>query len=93
MNKTIKVVSHDKNGSPVFADSIVKSSAVNEYFIPTKENDVYGDWFMGDFYPLEGKLIEVVKDHATMSDLKEMMRNSTDNTAIFNVKGDFNGAK
>ena len=88
-----KIIGHDRDGNPIFADSIVNSPAVNEYFIPTKENGVYGDWFMGDFYPLERELVVVIKEHATMNDLKEMMRNSTDNTAIFNVRGGFNGTK
>lgn len=47
MAKSNLQISHDKNGRKVFIDSIVKDTEANEYFIPVRRKNQYGDNFMG----------------------------------------------
>lgn len=88
------VISHDQYGSKVYSDSIVYDGVANEYFIPVKRGNQYGDEFMHEFYPLEPKHISVLKKHATVDDLKTLMqKSSSDTSALFNVSGDFDAKK
>lgn len=82
-------ISHDKNGRKVFSDSIVYDQVANEYFIPVKVDGLWGDEFLGDFYPLDPSSIVLIKRHATMKDLYKMMNDSKDGS-VYNVNGDFN---
>lgn len=88
MKKTSKkapVISHDCNGRKIYADSIVKDTEANEYFIPVKKNGQYVDYFMGDAYALIPKKLILIKAHATRDDLKELMQKSKDTNAVFNL--------
>ena len=51
---------------------------------------IYGDGFLGDFYLLEPKKLIVIKSHASMDDLKKMMKKDKNSSAVFNVRGNFN---
>ncbi len=85
MAKSKLQISHDKNGRKVFIDSIVKDTEANEYFIPVRRKNQYGDNFMGDFYPLEPHKLLLVKPHATLLDLKKMMQERKDEDVVYNV--------
>ena len=85
-----KWISFDKNGKSIYADSIVHDEEAYEYFIPTEKNGLYGDEFLGDFYLLEPKKLTVIRSHASMDDLKRMMKKDKNSGAVYNVGGNFN---
>ena len=69
-----KRISFDKNGKSIYADSIVHDEEADEYFISTEKNGLYGDEVLRDFYLLEPKKLTVIRSHASMDDLKRMMK-------------------
>lgn len=85
-----KRISFDRNGKSIYANSIVHDTEADEYFIPVEKNGIYGDEFLGDFYLLEPKKLIVIKSHASMDDLKKMMKKDKNSSAVFNVRGNFN---
>ena len=85
-----KRISFDRNGKSIYADSIVYDEEADEYFIPVEKNGIYGDKFLGDFYLLEPKKLTVIKSHASMDDLKRMMKKDKNSGAVYNVGGNFN---
>lgn len=86
-NKT--PISHDKYGSKVYSDSIIHDEIMDEYFIPVEQRGVWGDYFLGDFYPLDPQNLKVAERHGTMKDLQKMMQEDTAGS-VYNVKGDLN---
>lgn len=85
-----KRISFDRNGKSIYANSIVHDTEADEYFIPVEKNGIYGDEFLGDFYLLEPKKLIVIKSHASMDNLKKMMKKDKNSSAVFNVRGNFN---
>ena len=85
-----KRISFDKNGKSIYADSIVHDEEADEYFISTEKNGLYGDEFLGDFYLLEPKKLTVIRSHASMDDLKRMMKKDKNSGAVYNIGGNFN---
>lgn len=85
-----KRISFDRNGKSIYADSIVHDTEADEYFIPVEKNSIYGDEFGGDFYLLEPKKLIVIKSHASMDDLKRMMKKDKNSGAVYNIGGNFN---
>lgn len=85
-----KRISFDKNGKSIYSDSIVHDEEADEYFIPTEKNGLYGDEFLRDFYLLEPKKLTVIRSHASMNDLKRMMKKDKNSGAVYNVGDNFN---
>ena len=85
-----KRISFDKNGKSIYADSIVHDEEADEYFIPTEKNGLYGDEVLRDFYLLEPKKLTVIRFHASMNDLKRMMKKDKNSGAVYNVGDNFN---
>ena len=85
-----KRISFDRNGKSIYADSIVHDEEADEYFIPTEKNGLYGDEVLRDFYLLEPKKLTVIRSHASMDDLKRMMKKDKNSGAVYNVGGNFN---
>ena len=85
-----KRISFDKNGKSIYADSIVHDEEADEYFIPTEKNGLYGDEVLRDFYLLEPKKLTVIRSHASMNDLKRMMKKDKNSGAVYNVGDNFN---
>ena len=54
------------------------------------KNGLYGDEFLGDFYLLEPKKLTVIRSHASMDDLKRMMKKDKNSGAVYNIGGNFN---
>lgn len=71
-----KRISFDRNGKSIYADSIV--------------HDEEADKFLRDFYLLEPKKLTVIRSHASMDDLKRMMKKDKNSGAVYNVGGNFN---
>ena len=88
MSSKANPIIHDKNGRKVFADSIVIDTVAAELFIPVKCGNEWGDEFLGDFYRLDPASIKLVQSHATMEDLRKLMRSGKYSGMRFNVKGD-----
>lgn len=85
-----KRISFDRNGKSIYADSIVHDEEADEYFIPTEKNGLYGDEVLRDFYLLEPKKLTVIRSHASMDDLKRMMKKDKNSGSVYNVGGNFN---
>lgn len=85
-----KRISFDRNGKSIYADSIVHDEEADEYFIPTEKNGLYGDEVLRDFYLLKPKKLTVIRSHASMDDLKRMMKKDKNSGAVYNVGGNFN---
>lgn len=90
MSNKKKRISFDRNGKSIYADSIVHDEEADEYFIPTEKNGLYGDEVLRDFYLLEPKKLTVIRSHASMDDLKRMMKKDKNSGAVYNVGGNFN---
>ena len=85
-----KRISFDRNGKSIYADSIVYDKEAYEYFIPVEKNGLYGDEFLGDFYLLEPKKLTVIRSHASIDDLKRIMKKDKNSGAVYNIGGNFN---
>lgn len=88
-NKT--AIFHDKNGCKIYPDSLVYDEVANEYFFPYRKNGVWGDDFLGDFFPLEAPQLILQKKHAGIDDMKLLMKQSKDLDVVFNTKGFIDG--
>lgn len=82
-----KAIFHDKNGRKIYPDSLLYDEIANEYFFPVKRNGIWGDDFLGDFYPLKVSQLILQKKHASMDDMKL----PNESGAIFNTRGKLNG--
>lgn len=86
-----KAIFHDKNGRKIYPDSLLYDEIANEYFFPYRKNGVWGDDFLGDFYPLKASQLILQKKHASMDDMKLLMKLPNESDAIFNTEGFING--
>lgn len=79
------------NGRKIYPDSLLYDEVANEYFFPYRKNGVWGDDFLGDFYPLKASQLILQKKHASMDDMKLLMKLPNESDAIFNTEGFING--
>lgn len=82
------VIGKDKNGRKIYLDSILRDVTANEYFIPVRRGNTWGDEFLDDFYAIDSQKTELIKRHGNIEELKKMMRKSKDQGAIWNVSSE-----
>lgn len=90
MSNNKKAIFHDKNGRKIYPDSLLYDEVANEYFFPVKRNGVWGDDFIGDFYPFNPTQLKLIKLHASIDDLKSLAADDTSDS-VYNIGDDING--